>query len=153
MSIAGFDPETAGNHEEIEQQFAVKTVEHLEAYTKLLQALPPKKLKLTKVDDELFEDFKATFPELATPEAIAKLDEGEMKSAKGKEKWRNFIMKYEKVIPDYNFGTMLRPDAKREYDHDNNMFATRTQFYAIEVARNKLGVNDDIHNELQGKKL
>lgn len=30
MSIPGFDPETAGNHEEIEQQFAVKTVEHLE---------------------------------------------------------------------------------------------------------------------------
>lgn len=38
---------------------------------------------------------------------------------------------------------MLRPDAKREYDQDNNMFATRTQFYAIEVARNRLGVNDD----------
>lgn len=34
-----------------------------------------------------------TFPELATPEALAKLDENEMKSAAGKEKWRNFIMK------------------------------------------------------------
>lgn len=64
-----------------------------QAYQKLLEALPPSKLKLTKVDDELFEDFKATFPELATPEALAKLDEGEMKSAAGKEKWRNFIMK------------------------------------------------------------
>lgn len=30
MSIPGFDPNTAGNHEEIEMQFAVKTVEHLE---------------------------------------------------------------------------------------------------------------------------
>lgn len=28
---------------------------------------------------------------------------------------------------------MLRPDAKREYTQDNNMFVTRTQFYAIEV--------------------
>ena len=109
MSIPGFDPNTAGNHEEIEMQFAVKTVEHLEvrylyhllarltsssqAYQKLLYALPPSKLKLTKVDDELFEDFKATFPELATPEALAKLDESEMKSEAGKEKWRNFIMK------------------------------------------------------------
>ncbi|GHJ90129.1 hypothetical protein NliqN6_6531 [Naganishia liquefaciens] len=152
MSIPGFDPNTAGNHEEIEMQFAVKTVEHLEAYQKLLYALPPSKLKLTKVDDELFEDFKATFPELATPEALAKLDESEMKSEAGKEKWRNFIMKYEKVIPDYNFGTMLRPDAKREYDQDNNMFVTRTQFYAIEVARNRLGVNDDLHNSAKAKK-
>lgn len=36
MSIAGFDPETAGNHEEIEQQFAVKTVEHLEVRSWIL---------------------------------------------------------------------------------------------------------------------
>ncbi|KAJ9108575.1 hypothetical protein QFC19_002291 [Naganishia cerealis] len=133
MSIPGFDPNTAGNHEEIEMQFAVKTVEHLEAYQKLLYALPPSKLKLTKVDDELFEDFKATFPELATPQALSHLSEKDMKSAAGKEKWRNFIMKYEKVIPDYNFGTMLRPDAKREYDQDNSIFVTRTHFYAIEV--------------------
>ncbi|KAJ9115913.1 hypothetical protein QFC22_005056 [Naganishia vaughanmartiniae] len=149
MSIPGFDPETAGNHEEIEMQFAVKTVEHLE---KLLHALPPSKLKLTKVDDELFEDFKQTFPELATPEALSRLSEAEMKTAAGKEKWRNFIMKYEKIIPDYNFGTMLRPDAKRDYDQDNSMFVTRTQFYAIEVARNKLGVNDDLHNAHKAKK-
>ncbi|KAJ9107687.1 hypothetical protein QFC21_001147 [Naganishia friedmannii] len=93
MSLAGFDPETAGNHDEIEMQFAVKTVEHLEAYQKLLYALPPSKLKLTKVDDELFEDFKQTFPELATLEALARLSEAEMKTAAGKEKWRNFIMK------------------------------------------------------------
>lgn len=33
MSIPGFDPNTAGNHEEIEMQFAVKTVEHLEVGT------------------------------------------------------------------------------------------------------------------------
>jgi hypothetical protein len=41
---------------------------------------------------------------------------------------------YEKLIPDYNFGTMLRPDATREYDERNSMFVTRTQFYAIEVS-------------------
>lgn len=64
-----------------------------QAYQKLLFALPPSKLKLTKVDDELFEDFKQTFPELATAKALSHLDEAEMKSAAGKEKWRNFIMK------------------------------------------------------------
>ena len=30
MSVAGFDAANAGNNEEIEMQFAVKTVEHLE---------------------------------------------------------------------------------------------------------------------------
>lgn len=43
MSIPGFDPNTAGNHEEIEMQFAVKTVEHLEVGTipKLSSYLTP----------------------------------------------------------------------------------------------------------------
>jgi hypothetical protein len=41
---------------------------------------------------------------------------------------------YEKLVPDYNFGTILRGDAKREYDEDNSILVTRTQFYAIEVS-------------------
>lgn len=40
---------------------------------------------------------------------------------------------YEKLVPDYNFGTILRGDAKREYDEDNSILVTRVQFYAIEV--------------------
>jgi hypothetical protein len=42
-----FNAETAGNAAEIEMQFAVKTVEHLEAYQKLITSIPPNKLKLT----------------------------------------------------------------------------------------------------------
>lgn len=41
---------------------------------------------------------------------------------------------YEKLVPDYNFGTILRGDAKREYDEDNSILVTRVQFYAIEVS-------------------
>lgn len=42
-------------------------------------------------------DFEETFPELAqNDEAIRKIDEDAMKSAAGKDKWRNFINKYEK---------------------------------------------------------
>lgn len=36
-------------------------------------------------------------------------------------------------MPDYNFGTILRGDAKRRYEQDNSILVTRTQFYAIEV--------------------
>lgn len=36
MSIPGFDPENAQNFEEIEMQFAVKTVEHLEVRPKVV---------------------------------------------------------------------------------------------------------------------
>ena len=50
-----------------------------------------------RLDDEIMADFDETFPELSqNDEAIRKIDEDAMKSAAGKEKWRNFINKYEK---------------------------------------------------------
>jgi hypothetical protein len=45
-------------------------------------------------------------------------------------------------VEDYSFGTLLRADASKEYSEDNSILVTRIQFYAIELARNKEGVND-----------
>lgn len=167
---ADFNPEEATNFEEIEQQWSVVTVEHLEAYQKLMTSFPPSQLRLTKVDSEIHADFLSTFPELAplphpsedskiTQEEyekslgpLTKLDENEMKSKHGKEKWRNFIMKYEKLVPDYNFGTILRQDATREYAEDNSILVTRTQFLAIEISRNRAGINDKLYHEAQAAK-
>ncbi|KAG7575362.1 hypothetical protein FFLO_00352 [Filobasidium floriforme] len=151
MSVGGINPNDLGNMGEIEQQFAVKTVEHLETYQRVILNIPPSSLKLTKMDDAIMEDFQQTFPELDSVEALTKLNENEMKSPQGKERWRNFIMKYEKLVPDYNFGTILRGDAKREYDEDNSILVTRVQFYAIEIARNRKGVNDDLYNRYQAQ--
>jgi hypothetical protein len=51
------------------------------------------KPRLFRLDDEIYEDIMATFPELAEPphDKLVKLDEDRMKSAEGKEKWRKFI--------------------------------------------------------------
>lgn len=43
------------------------------------------------------------------------------------------LAQYEKKLADYNFGTMVRKDADRPYDHDNCILVTRVQFFAIEV--------------------
>jgi hypothetical protein len=43
-------------------------------------------------------------------------------------------MQYEKIVPDYNFGTILRQDARRGYAEDNGILVTRVQFLAIEVS-------------------
>lgn len=52
---------------------------------------------MTRIDAELMADFEATFPEIAgDDEKIRKIDEDEMKSTVGKQKWRDFILKYEK---------------------------------------------------------
>lgn len=47
---------------------------------------------LFRIDDEILESFWSIFPEYKIHDNLAKLDEDEMKSAKGKERWRSFIM-------------------------------------------------------------
>lgn len=142
-----FDPNTAQNAVEIEKQFAVKAVEHAQTYWNLLEKVPPRNLKLTKLDDEIFEHTMAEFPELAEDSyaKVTKLDEDWMKSTEGKDRWRKFIQSYEKKIKDYNFGSLIRTDARDEYGEKNTIFVTRMQFYAFEIARNRLGLNDAAH--------
>merc|ERR1711977_356821 len=79
----------------------------------------------------------------------SRIDEDEMKSKTGKERWRKFLMTYEKKVDDYNFGTMLRADAKGEYGEKETIFVPRMQFYAIEIARNRNGLNDWIFEKAQ----
>lgn len=131
-------------------------------YWKLLENIPGSKLKLTRIDDEISEAFKEAFPDF---DPASTIDEDEMKSKKGKEQWRNFINQYEKKVDDYNFGTMLRKSPKTEYDEKDTIFgrstsflfgrgqsadhfaAVRMQFYAVEIARNRAGLNDWIYEQ------
>ncbi|CAB4494637.1 unnamed protein product [Rhizophagus irregularis] len=59
--------------------------------------------------------------------SLIEIDEEEMKSTNGKEIWRNWIMKYEKRVSDYNFGTLLRKNVDGDYTEENTMFVTRMQ--------------------------
>ncbi|KAG8850355.1 hypothetical protein FRC20_002055, partial [Serendipita sp. 405] len=137
----------------IEKQFAVKAVEHAQTYWNLLEAVPPSSLKLTRLDDEIHEHFSQDFPELIeNPQKIKMLDEEWMKDPTGKERWRKFISAYEKRVDDYNFGSLIRTNSSGEYSETNSIFVTRMQFYAIEIARNRLGFNDDIYAEAQKEK-
>ncbi|KAL2117623.1 hypothetical protein VTJ04DRAFT_7283 [Mycothermus thermophilus] len=144
-----FDPDTAENLEDIEKQFAVKVVQHMQTYWSILERVKGSSLRLTKYDDEIYEHLKRDFPEFDPAETI---DEDKMKSKEGKERWRNFMMAYEKKIDDFNFGTMLRANPKWEYGKDETIFVPRMQFYAVEIARNKLGLNDWIYEQAQKEK-
>ncbi|PIG82364.1 ABC a-pheromone efflux pump AtrD [Aspergillus arachidicola] len=144
-----FDPETAENFEDMEKQFAVKAVEHLMTYWSILERVPGSKLRLTKMDDQILESFMKEFPDF---DPAATLNEEDMKSKEGKEKWRNWMKQYEKTIDDFNFGTMLRSNPKFEYDQETTIFAVRMQFYAVEIARNRAGLNDWIYERAQKDK-
>jgi len=142
-----FDPNNAQNLIEIEKQFAVKSVEQAQTYWNLLEKVHPRDLKLTKIDDEIFEHTMKTFPELFEPpyQNLVKLDEDWMKNPEGKQRWRDFIESYKEKVKDYNFGCLIRSNAVGEYGEQNTIFVTRIQFYAFEIARNKLGLNDKVH--------
>ncbi|EER30511.1 conserved hypothetical protein [Candida tropicalis MYA-3404] len=136
-----FDAEQADNLEEIEMQFAVKAVEQAETYYSLLEKVKGSTLRLTKHDDDIFNQLLEDFPEYKEPKNVSVISEEEMKSPSGKAKWRAFCEKFNEIA-DYNFGTLLRLKANEEYSQENTMFAVRIQFYAIEIARNRYGLND-----------
>ncbi|KAL8654536.1 MAG: hypothetical protein Q9210_001447 [Variospora velana] len=141
---ASLNPEQAENFEDMEKQFAVKAVQHMATYWSILEKMKGSQLRLTKIDDEILEHFQKAFPEFDPSETI---DEDKMKSKEGKERWREFMMTYEKKIDDYNFGTMLRANPKFEYGEKETIFAMRMQFYAIEIARNRQGLNDWVYEQ------
>merc|ERR1712137_835003 len=112
-----FDAANAPNLPEIEKQFAVRCIEQAETYWNLLGAIPPKSLKLTKVDDEILAEFKEAFPDLYANKdgKLLKIDEQSLKSPEGKEAWRKYVAKFEKSVADYNFGTLIRTDSSEDY--------------------------------------
>jgi hypothetical protein len=99
------------------------------------------------MDDDILAHLHADFPDF---DPAATIDEDEMKSPAGKERWRKFVMVYEKgekKVEEFNFGTMLRKSAKTEYGEKETMLALRMQFYAVEIARNRAGLNDWIYEQ------
>ncbi|KAF2131948.1 DUF757-domain-containing protein [Dothidotthia symphoricarpi CBS 119687] len=147
--VEGLTAEQQENFEDIEKQFAVKVVQHMETYWNILEKVPGSKLRLTKLDDEIHEHFKKEFPEF---DPKATINEDEMKSKEGKERWRKFIGEYEKKVEDYNFGAMLRASPDIEYSETGTIFAVRMQFYAVEIVRNREGLNDWIYEKAQSEK-
>lgn len=88
-------------------------------YWAILEKVKGSQLRLTKMDDEIYESFKAEFPEF---DPAATINEDSMKSKAGKEKWRNWVNQFEKKIDDFNFGTIIRSRADVEYEQHTTIF-------------------------------
>lgn len=94
-------------------------VQHMATYWGILEKIRGSELRLTRMDDEIYQHLRKDFPDFDPAKTI---DEDEMKSKAGKERWRKFMMTYEKTVEDYNFGTLLRADPKWEYGKDETIF-------------------------------
>ncbi|XP_063712088.1 protein PBDC1-like [Symsagittifera roscoffensis] len=135
------DPSQLGNPQDLEQLWVNKAIDFSEVHYDLLQSLDARFLKLTHIDDRIYEAFKASFPELN----VEKIEEEELKNEAAKIKWRHFCEQFKPLIKDHNFGTLLRLDPKGPYTEENTTFSYRLQFLAIEIARNKEGFNLSLH--------
>lgn len=127
--------------------WAMKAYNHAEVYFNLISSVDPKFLKLTKVDDKIYSSFRESFRELD----IKVLNVGDLKSEEAKERWRPFCNQFEGVVQDFNYGTLLRLDCEKDYTEENTVFATRIQFFAVEIARNREGYNDVVYKSKSGK--
>lgn len=98
---------------------AATAVQHLETYWAILEKVKGSALRLTKLDDDIYEHLQKDFPEF---DPAVPIDEDKMKSKEGKKRWRDFMMAYENKVDDYSFGTILRKDPKGEYTQDGTIF-------------------------------
>ncbi|XP_029024926.1 protein PBDC1 [Betta splendens] len=133
--------EAYGNDPRLEAMWAMKAYNHAEIYFNLISSVEPKFLKLTKQDDQIYSTFRETFKDLD----IKVLKEDDLKLAEAKERWRPFCNQFEGLVEDFNYGTLLRLDCEKGYTEENTTFATRVQFFAVEIARNREGYNDAVY--------
>ncbi|KAH8368454.1 hypothetical protein KR084_011848, partial [Drosophila pseudotakahashii] len=131
-----------GNDSLVEELWCVKALEHAEVHFNLITSIHPSQLKLTPYDDQIYSTFRQDFPDLQ----VGRLTDDILKSATEKLKWRQFAEKFNKM-DDYSYGTLMRADASKEFSPDNSIFVFRVQFLAIEIARNREGLNDEVHKK------
>ncbi|XP_012283541.1 protein PBDC1 [Orussus abietinus] len=141
-SVLSRPAEEFENDQTVEAMWAMKAWEHAEIYFNILCSVDPKLLRLSPHDDQIYKLFREVFPDLA----VDVIKEDELKSNEGKHKWRPFCEQFKGIVEDYSFGTLLRADCKGDYSEQNSILTTRIQFYAIELARNREGLNDCIRD-------
>ena len=71
-----------------------------------------------------------------------KIDVAALKHNDNKQRWHDFLEQFKGSIPDYNQGTLLRVDPSLEIGPENSVLVPRVQFYMIELARCREGLNN-----------
>ncbi|TGZ58886.1 hypothetical protein CRM22_009383 [Opisthorchis felineus] len=126
------------NDPNIELQWAIRSYEHAETHFRLLCSVSDLAgLRLTRMDDQIYEEFGKVFPDLD----VSILSEDQLKSPESKALWRDFCNKFSEELEDYNLATLFRLDASKAYDEHNTCVVPRIQFLALEIARNRRGDN------------
>ncbi|VDN99469.1 unnamed protein product [Rodentolepis nana] len=135
------------NEESVELSWAIAAYDHAEVHYDILSAVPDAKiLRLSPFDDKIYAAFCKAFPDFD----VDRFTEDDIKSDEKKVLWREFCDSFEGVVDDFNRGTLLRLDSSQEYSETNTCIVPRVQYLAIEIARNRRGINNQIHKVRHG---
>ena len=126
-----------GNDISLEFMWVAKASRYAEVHMKLLKYVDPASVKLTKFDDYIHRLFLRYFSNVN----IENINENDFKSDHAKTLWRPFCEHFRSVMEGFNIGTLLRKDCNKGYTEDNCFLVTRVQFFAVEIARNRNGLN------------
>ncbi|KAK0425961.1 hypothetical protein QR680_009478 [Steinernema hermaphroditum] len=129
------DPARYINDPNIEIAWVHKTVERANIHMNLLLKCDTQKLTLHSRQQEIYEKFREAFPDMQ----VEKVGESQLKGAT-KQKWFEFCEQF-KDVEDYNMGTLFRMDAEGVYNEANTIIVPKIIHMAIEITRNKEGVN------------
>jgi len=125
------------NDASVEELWVRKACRYADVHQKLISTFDPTLLKLTKHDDRIYEAFKTQFPDFN----IENVEIESLKYESNKEKWRSFCDEF-KDVESFNFGTLVRMNCREKYTQANTILVTRIQFLALEIARNREGMNN-----------
>ncbi|XP_043222723.1 protein PBDC1-like [Amphibalanus amphitrite] len=144
-SVLSRPAEEFGNDASLEAAWAVKASEHADVYFNIVCSVSPRLLRLTPHDEEIYTLFRKQFPDLT----VQLLTEDLIKNEEAKKEWREFCNTFEGKVEDFSFATLLRLDSGDEYSQSNTVVVPRVQFYAIELARNREGHNDQLKDKFK----
>ncbi|CAG5089709.1 Oidioi.mRNA.OKI2018_I69.PAR.g12318.t1.cds [Oikopleura dioica] len=120
-----------------------KAFQQAQVHMKLLLSLGPCKIKFSPLDEKIYESFRKAFPDFD----ISNVDEDlqdELISGDNKLQWINWMDELKADLKDFDRKSLLRKRPDGDYTSMNTTFCHRAQFLAIEIARNKEGLNQKI---------
>lgn len=142
------------NERSIEERWAETAAKYAEIIEKLLVSAGRKsidhlhRMRFTPMDNEIYKIFRTAFPELD----VKRVDVASLKSAEAKAKWYMILESWKDSLKDYNIGTLLRIDCAVPLSPENSCIVPRSQFYCIEIARCREGLNDEfVQSVIDGK--
>ncbi|XP_068633890.1 protein PBDC1 [Battus philenor] len=140
MDVLTRPAEEFGNDETLEHLWAAKAMEHSDIYFNVLCSVDTRWLRLTPHDDLIYTHFRQDFPDMD----VKYIKENEIKNSVNKARWRMFCEKFKNIVEDYSFGTLMRADTTGDYSEQNTILVPRVQFYAVEIARNRECLNNEV---------